>query len=624
MKKYITLFLLILFVGSSYASEDSLSTGHTFKCFTKRNRKPIANGGSFKVDPRTLQNKTGFEEKSKYNEQDNFYPLDTSIQRTPHEKTDTFKDRSIYEDIPQNNKMFKTDALPAVSKSFNAEYCTSNVPPDNTIAVSNSGYIVSAVNCGIYIYNENGQLLKNFNYPSFFNTSANAFADPRLIYDPATDRFILFLQYGSNSNESTIYIAVSSTNNPLDPWGGYYFKISGFNIPNVWFDFPSVGINQSDYFVTGNLFTDNGSFSTNLLFVLNKQDLYNGVQVGQLKHKFTTGIKDGNGATGFTIVPATIGQSGITYNNQMYFVSTPSSGGNYLTKYTLTGSAANNYSITTTRINTTSYSPSGVAVQPSNISLANQKAGCRVQSAFYLNNVVSFAYTANYNSGGYNYNSIYFNRLNVGNNSLTQNWSFLSGSNYSYPSVASFGNNSTDQSTIICFLKTDQQSYPEVRFKYYDNNMNQLASTQVRQGDNSVYYTWANEQRWGDYSTIQRKFNASQPEVWLAGSYGNSGGLWQTFIAQITGYPGLVNVEEVKFEEESLQLFPNPVSSSLKIVGDFAGFFGFPQIFNISGQEFFVDISRIDNASFQLDVSYIPIGAYIVRFNEKSLKFLKQ
>jgi len=598
-------------------------------------KNQLKGAGPFKADPKSAKKKDNSNDGKNiyHNEQDNFSRPDSIPYHPAPAKRDTTNKHSFNQTNIEENQFSYRNTLttnPNVTFSFDANWCDQNTPPDNALGVSNAGFIVSAINCRLDVYYSNGNVASNIDYQTFFNAPTNNFSDPKVIYDMYSDRFIFFIQYGCDPATSRIYIAFSTSNDPTQQWNYYYFDIgaTGGLFPNNWFDYPSVGINQTDLCITGNIFSGSGctgsaSFASNILMLINKQDGYNGSTLTWLGW---TNVTDGSGNTGFTIVPATAGQN-ISYSNVFYLVSTLAGGGSYLTKYTISGNASNSSStISSNNINTSqTYYPNGLATQPNGISLANVKAGCRIQSAIYLNGTISFVYTGNYNTGGFDNNSIYFNRINVNSNNLNQNWSYLSGSNYNYPSLASYGTNSNDLATMLCFLKSDASTNPEIRFKYFDTNMNQLASSLARAGDASVDYTWTTTQRWGDYTTAQRRYNASQSEVWISGSFGNSSNNWQTFIAQITGYPGNVSVAEMTLNKENLIVYPNPVVSQLYIKGNFKDINYFPELYNIEGRLLNIDVTRKDNEMFQVDVSSLSKGTYLIKFqNSQTIKFVKQ
>ena len=594
---------------------------HTKKETTNGNKMLTpASQGSF--TPKGSVNKQGVPENHYHNEQDNFKKQENGNKPAPTPTGKPNEHSNIIIPGEDTHVANKTDATPAISFKFSAENCPNNDPPDNTMAIAANGNIVSAVNCGIFFYNSSGTQTGSNTYPTFFNTTGSEFSDPRVVYDPYNDRFIFFIQFGHTPATSVLYIAFSSSNDPTASWHYYYYPVSSF-AANDWFDYPSIGINQTDVCIGGNLFDASNNGDGNLVLMFKKADGY--AQATNLGGNYWTNLTTGSGSKGFTIVPATTAQN-TSYSGKFYMVSTASGGSSAVTLYTITGTAGNNPTVASTDITTPqAYSPSSTATQPNGINLANYKAGCRVQSACYLNGVIHLVYAANYNSGGTDYNSIYYSRINTSNNTIRQNWSFLSGSNYNYPAVASFGTNTADQTAIIGFLKSDASTNPEVRFKYFDNNMNQLGSVQVHQGDGAVNYTWATEQRWGDYIGIQRRYSASQPEVWMGGSYGNSSNIWQTEIAQITGYPGLVSISEVLLDNTPITIYPNPVKDQLYIKSDFKDFYGFPELYDIQGRQVQLDVTRRDNEMFQLDVSRLSVGTYLVKMGTtKSLRFVKE
>jgi len=116
------------------------------------------------------------------------------------------------------------------------------------------------------------------NYPITLNAfwsplgdSLDAF-DPRILYDPAADRWIAAAAANSQSSSSALLVAVSRTSDPGGDW--HYFKVN-VGASNQWGDFPVVGFNGSWVVVSLNLFRiSNGSYLRTNLFVFSKADLY--------------------------------------------------------------------------------------------------------------------------------------------------------------------------------------------------------------------------------------------------------------------------------------------------------------------------------------------------------------
>jgi len=67
-----------------------------------------------------------------------------------------------------------------------------------------------------------------------------------------------------------------------------------------------------------------------------------------------------------------------------------------------------------------------------------------------------------------------------------------------------------------------------------DEDMQWSNSTLVYAGEGPIVFLGGTE-RWGDYSAMQRKHNANDPEIWFSGCYPNSGNRWRTRIAEING-----------------------------------------------------------------------------------------
>jgi hypothetical protein len=139
----------------------------------------------------------------------------------------------------------------------------------------------------------------------------------------------------------------------------------------------------------------------------------------------------------------------------------------------------------------------------------------------------------------------------------------LSGYDYCYPSVAPMGNNSSDKSVCIGFLRSGNNIFPECRALFVDNNMNWSSSITVKQGEDYVDIASGNEERWGDYTGIAKKFNASIPTVWFSGSYGRSTfsnfNINGTWIAELITSNTSPNEEIIK-NEKNFTLFPNPAN----------------------------------------------------------------
>ncbi|MFN9582819.1 MAG: hypothetical protein ACK566_09170, partial [Bacteroidota bacterium] len=99
---------------------------------------------------------------------------------------------------------------PELLRNFNGNV-TQGTPNDNDMAINNSRRIISVVNTNMNVYNDSGTYLMGKTLSFFANKlgSLNRTYDPRVIYDPKKDRFILVFLQGTTSADTRIIVAFS-------------------------------------------------------------------------------------------------------------------------------------------------------------------------------------------------------------------------------------------------------------------------------------------------------------------------------------------------------------------------------------------------------------------------------
>lgn len=511
--------------------------------------------------------------------------------KTPnHELLLQIKDQKQLERQQQNEKLIdgteppSSAAInPVVGVDFLGNEMYDGTPPDNTIAISNGGKIVSSDNTTIEYYDNNGNYISTYvTHFDFFNEpslSGNIY-DPKVLYDSQADRFIFVILHGTDNTNSQVLIAFSKTNNPTDGWWTYGIQ-GNISNANDWLDYPNIGVSNNELYITGNMFTNAGQSDGNVLLQIEKQAGYNGQQ---LNFQYWSNVVDGDGNTAFTMIPVSFGQQG-NYGPGIYLVSNTSSGNNKVFLHDLTNDmSAGNETINSYSVNTTTYSPGANGNMQGSSDLLNTGDN-RVQNGFYLNGFIHFVF--NSDIGG-TWNGINYNRMDLNNGTNTSSMFGLQGSqDYCYPSVASFATSASDKSVMIGYLSSGSTVYPSVRVVNCDNTMNWSNSVSVKAGEGAVDLQ-GNEERWGDYSAMGRKHNASTAEVWMVGCYGvpsnpsatNSFNAW---VAQIKGTGGSSGVAETS--EKRFNVYPNPVVDlfSIEFELDNAEMIDI-SIYNISGE----------------------------------------
>jgi hypothetical protein len=150
-------------------------------------------------------------------------------------------------------------------------------PPDGDIATSAS-WMVQTVNnqIAVFNWNTNASALKSF--ATFFGDSTNFLFDPRVLYDPYFDRFIIVADgcincANTTTNVSQFDVAVSQTGDPTGKW--YIYKFGVVTNKGDFADFPQMGMDLNSLIFTYNDFLGNGGFDSRV-FSLNKALMYSG------------------------------------------------------------------------------------------------------------------------------------------------------------------------------------------------------------------------------------------------------------------------------------------------------------------------------------------------------------
>lgn len=454
-----------------------------------------------------------------------YHHLDDSVKQIKAEKREIKLQSAV--GIGQDNG--GRAVTPTINTSINANQMTYGTPPDNTVAISNGGKIVAADNDRIEYYNDNGSFISNALHDNFFSGQGlfSSIFDPRVIYDPVADRFIYVILHGYSSSTTKIMVCFSKSNNPANGW--WIYSLSGNPLNDAsWTDYPNIGISDGELFITGNLFYNTFNYNETFIYQINKTQGYNGQS---LDYTTWDNILDANNGQSFTLVPASSGQ-GEHYGDNMYFVSSRSGGSNRVYLYEISGDMDSNPTLDVSAAIVPTYSPAADASQSGSWDELDN-GDCRIHHAFYLNGIVHAVHHGDYQNSAYN--GINYYRIPVDNVSQTESSSFgQTGYDYSYPSIASFGLQVCDRSVMIGCLRSSSNSYPSIRVMNCDNDMQWSSSTTVFNGQSYVNIL-SGDERWGDYSDMARKHNATSPEVWMTGCYGTSTHRFRARIAEIKG-----------------------------------------------------------------------------------------
>lgn len=469
----------------------------------------------------------------------------------------------------------KEDVAPEVATDFNGKPIGwAGIPNDNTMAISNDGIIISAINTTVTILNEEGERL---GFRSLYGMTANQlglldrFYDPKVTYDPENDRFILVFLEGSLSDDTRIVVGFTETNDPTGNWN--FYALDGKPLGgNTWSDYPIIAQNGTDLYITVNLLRDNESwqegFVESLIWQVAKADGYEGKE--DLTQNLFSGIRY-EGAPVWSICPV---QPAFDFDqDNMYFLSVrPDAESNdtvflhEITASSSTGGAEHKLSVLTTNV---PYGVPPTAYQPlvNGSDFRLQTNDTRVLSATFHNGNIHYTQSTiledEIRSG------IYHGIISdVASNPMIEGEIISSSTlDYAYPSIAFAGEDeSQNHSMLLTFSHVGEEVFPgtSVVFHNKEDGKERLYSDviRVRDGD-SVINTFVDDslERWGDYSDIQRKYNEPNT-VWACGSYGDTLGNNNVWIAKLTVKNELVSVS-------GILTYPNPANTSILVSASF-------------------------------------------------------
>jgi hypothetical protein len=151
------------------------------------------------------------------------------------------------------------------------------IPPDVNGAAG-LNHVMTTLNSEIKIQNKTGGAVSSLSNSGFWTVEETAdIYDPKILFDPFTQRYYFVDLDGASSATSNILLAVSATSDPTGAWNQYKIKTNTGEL-DIWFDFPSMGYNKDWLVVSGNMFTVGGnSFSKSKLFVIKKSDILAGL-----------------------------------------------------------------------------------------------------------------------------------------------------------------------------------------------------------------------------------------------------------------------------------------------------------------------------------------------------------
>ncbi len=423
---------------------------------------------------------------------------------------------------------------PVVLRNFQGNAFNFGVPNDNTVAISNDGMLISAINSNLYIYDvDQDSLLKTMSLNAFADTldtiSSHQY-DPRVLYDPEADRFVFVHLAGASSDTLTnIIVGFSTSSDPTAMWNMY--KIPGDPLPTDtnWTDFPAIAVTDDELFITANLLSYGGtwqeSFEQSVIWQIDKYSGYQGFDLDAVMwHDIHY---DGKPIRNLTPVPG----GNQTFGPNMYFLSNRNFALQNDTFFLveLTGTHHDPNTQLTVRELTAdfTYGAPPHAVQPFNRELQTNDA--RVLGAFYQDGMIQF--TGNTVDTLDGFATIYHGKIfDLNAQPYIQGNILRDTLDYGYPEISYTGTDPGSHHAIITFNHSGVNTYPGSSAMFYQGNNNYSPRITLKEGS-TVVNIMSGSDRWGDFTGSQPRYN-HPGRVWVTTSFGHrvSSGVHSYFV----------------------------------------------------------------------------------------------
>ncbi|RIK64547.1 MAG: hypothetical protein DCC65_14045 [Planctomycetota bacterium] len=214
-------------------------------------------------------------------------------------------------------------------RSFNAQRDDgTRYPPDSDGAIG-PAHAVTLLSSGFTVKNKyGGHVLSQISLASFFfspNPPINFPYLPRIQYDQYAHRWVATCGTNPYNNDgsfaSYLCLAVSETSDPTMAWNRYVFEVFAPGHSGEWMDLPTLGIDENNIIICGDMYDYNGPFRHADVYIFDKNPLLAGSAV-------TLGID-------YTIIHNPCGVLGSSYQSCHAYESAPDPGNPDLRNYIL-------------------------------------------------------------------------------------------------------------------------------------------------------------------------------------------------------------------------------------------------------------------------------------------------
>ena len=506
---------------------------------------------------------------------------------------------------------------PTLGRNFRSNNTIQGVPNDNDMAISNGGMVVSVINSNIWIHDQQGNALAS-------NVSLDAWSlalgingskfDPRALYDPIHDRFIVACLNGFTDSTSWVIVGFTQTNDPTGGWNLYALPGDPRG-DSLWTDYPIMALSQHELFLTANLLYNDQPWQTgfqrSLCWQLDLDSAYAGATLPSVL--WDSVYFGGRPVRNLCPIQAGSMPSG----PGMHFLSNRNlTAGNdtvFLMQITDTiGAPGAQFTVSALQTNV-QYALPPNAIQSFSLAMATNDA--RWLDGFIENDMIQFVGNTLDTTTGRA--AVYHGIIRDASTVPTLEGKIIGNPNgdFGYPGIAWVGMAPSSNEALIGlnYLGPNSQNFAGCGGIYFDG-ATQYSGLVVAKAGTGYINALTGLDRWGDYMGVQTRYNA--PGVaWIAGTWGQASHNPATWIAEFSN-PAIVAQELPIVPGEPAIAYPNP---ALDIVNfEFAlaaDEFLEISLFDAQGRKirvFLKDRVRAGNNRFSFSVEPLAAGAYLL------------
>ncbi|MFK8014075.1 MAG: hypothetical protein AB8G17_01375 [Gammaproteobacteria bacterium] len=422
---------------------------------------------------------------------------------------------------------------------------TFNRPPDTHLAVGPQ-YAVEVANSGFTVFSKLGgttrayRTFENFLENQTPNLFDGDFFDPRIVYDPTYQKFVMLILGKDDDREiSGYWIAVSEDSDPRGNWciRSRDATVSGALAP-TWIDFAGLGTDAFGVYVTGNyLFFGSDSLRGAAIHSFPDEMMTScGPVGGAVIHDIR---RPSNDVQANALQPAQAHTQNA--DGETFFVSTDPMFGDHVMLSRLSGNRAGSPTLTSVEISIPPYGAMSNNIdQPQ--SVADIDGGkSKPSSAVYVDGRVLFSLTT---AVAQTPEASGWLTVELDTDTNTRVWDDLywlgEGRFLTYPALTLEG--STRNGTLAIFgtmtdnetLLTPQTNYASGFVRFYDNRASDNGGISETLVSGTSPYSWFSDDgrnRWGDYSGAA--YDWSCGHAWGAMEWANGPMSWKTSIAAL-------------------------------------------------------------------------------------------